>query len=85
MAMDHMVGDRTPTTLATSFTLSLGEYVYSPSSPLYIVMLALFQLIALQILLVYNLKTQKDFYFNFCILFPFSKNPKPKKLKIFSF
>jgi hypothetical protein len=56
MMMNHMVGGQTLTTLATNFHPSLGEYVLFSSSPLYIFMLALFKLIGLQFLLVYDLE-----------------------------
>jgi hypothetical protein len=66
MTMDHMVGRRTPTIMATSFTPNLWEYVSFPFSPLYIAMLVFTSVEC--IVLIFSLqfeKKQKDFYFLF--------------------
>jgi hypothetical protein len=81
MTMNHSAGAQTPTTWATSFSPSLGEYVFFLSSSLYNVMLLLVQLVALWFLLVHNLKNPKRFMLSsFACCFLSNKNSKTKKI-----
>jgi hypothetical protein len=62
MTMDHMVGRRTPTIMATSFTPSLGGYVFFPSSPLYIAMLVLIFLECIVVIFCLQFEKPKNIY-----------------------